>query len=262
MRRHPFVSAGRPLAFAHRGGAREHPENSMTAFRRAADLGFRYFETDVRATADGVVMVFHDSTLGRVTDRFGRISELPFEEVTKALIAGREPIIRLEELLAAFPEARFNIDIKDDHTLGPFADLVERMDVLDRVCVASFSGMRMRTIRRRWPEVATSLALPEVASLLAASRLGPLAGIAGRGVPSQAAAVQVPPSSRGIRIVTPAFISAAHDRDLAVHVWTIDSAAEMHELLDLGVDGIITDRPTTLRDVMIDRGQWAQRADL
>lgn len=254
--RHPFVDSEHPIAVAHRGGARENSENSLTAFRRAADLGYRYFETDVRATADGVVMVFHDATLNRVTDRVGRISALPYDEVRKALIAGRDPVMRLEELLGAFPNSFFNIDVKDDHTLEPFIDLIERLNVLDRVCVASFSASRLRAVRRRWPEAATSLAPPEILSLLAASRVGPFSPLVGRGVPRNAIAVQVPAFSRGIPIVTPAFISASHDRGLAVHVWTVDEDEKMHRLLDLGVDGIITDRPTTLRRVLADRGQW------
>lgn len=254
--RHPFVATKHPIAFAHRGGARENSENSLTAFQRAADLGYQFFETDARATADGVVMVFHDAALNRVTDGVGRISALPFDEVRKARIAGRDPVMRLEELLAALPEGRFNVDVKDDHTVGPFLELVERLDARDRICVASFSGLRLRAVRRRFPDMATSLAPPEIASLVAASRFGPIAALAGRGVPRHAAAVQVPMGTRGIPIVTPAFIAAAHDRGMAVHVWTIDDATQMHRLLDLGVDGIMTDRPTTLRDVLIDRGQW------
>ncbi|MDP3971776.1 MAG: glycerophosphodiester phosphodiesterase [Candidatus Nanopelagicales bacterium] len=254
--RHPFVDSEHPIALAHRGGARENSENSLTAFRRAADIGYRYFETDVRATADGVVMVFHDSSLNRVTDRVGRISALPYDEVRKALIAGRDPVMRLEELLAAFPESFFNIDVKDDHTLGPFIDLIERLNVLDRICVASFSASRLRTIRKRWPEAATSLAPPEALSLWASSQAGPLSPLAGRGIPRNAVAVQVPAFFRGITLVTPAFLKSAHDRGLAVHVWTVDHDEKMHRLLDLGVDGIITDRPTTLRRVLVDRGQW------
>lgn len=254
--RHPFVETEHPIAFAHRGGARENSENSLTAFQRAADLGYRYFETDVRATADGVVMVFHDAHLNRVTDGVGRISALPFDEVRKARIAGRDTVMRLEELLAAMPDARFNIDIKDDHTVGPFLELIERMDVRDRICVASFSGMRLRAVRHRFPDIATSLAPPEIASLMAAARFGPLSRIAGRGVPRHAAAAQVPVGTRGIAVVTPAFVAAAHERGMAVHVWTIDEADQMHQLLDLGVDGIMTDRPTTLRAVLRERGQW------
>lgn len=259
-RRHPFVDTDLPIALAHRGGARENSENSMTAFQRAFDLGFRYFETDIRATADGVVMVFHDATLNRVTDRVGRISALPYDEVRRALIAGRDPVVRLEDLLAAFPGAYLNVDIKDDHTFGPFADVVDRLGVLDRLCIASFSPIRIRAARRRWPEAATSLSPPEVLSLMAAARMGPVAGLINRAIPAGAVVAQVPASSRGIAVVTPAFVAAAHDRGLAVHVWTVDDASAMHRLLDLGVDGIITDRPTTLRQVLEDRGQWPTRS--
>ena len=255
--RHPYVGVQGPTAFAHRGGARESTENSITAFKKAAAIGYTYFETDVRATSDGQVMVFHDGTLNRVTDRVGRISALPYAEVKKARMGGKDRILKLEDLLEAMPDAKFNIDIKDDHTLAPFCDLVERLDVLDRICVASFSAGRLRTVRHRFgAAVATSLGPPEVAGLIAASRLGPLRRLASLTFPSDAVAVQVPERQNFVPIVTDAFISEAHDRGIAVHVWTVDDEGDMHRLLDMGVDGVITDRPTLLRDVLESRGQW------
>lgn len=246
-----------PTAFAHRGGAREATENSITAFKSAHALGFTFFETDVRATADGTVMVFHDGTLNRVTDRVGRISALPYSEVKKARIGGKDRIMKLEDLLTSYPNAKFNIDIKDDHTLEPFCDLVDRLGVLDRICIASFSATRLRSVRHRFgAAVATSLGPPEVAGLLAASRLGPLRRLGGLTFPSDACAVQVPERQNFVPIVTSAFISEAHDRGIAVHVWTVDDVNSMHRLLDMGVDGLITDRPTLLRGVLETRGQW------
>ncbi len=255
--RHPFVDVDGPVAFAHRGGARESTENSLAAFKNAAALGYRYFETDVRATADGTVMVFHDASLNRVTDRVGRISALPYTEVKKARIGGKGRILKLEDLLAAFPDGRFNIDIKDDHTLAPFCDLIERLDVLHRICVASFSVIRLRSVRHRFgAAVATSLGPPEVAGLVAASRLGRFSWLANTTFPSDASCVQVPEKRSFVPIVTRAFIEAAHERNMAVHVWTVDEENVMNRLLDLGVDGLITDKPTLLRDVLTARGQW------
>lgn len=250
---HPYFGNTSPIGLAHRGGGREAPENSLTAFRNAARVGFHYFETDVRATSDGRVMVFHDASLNRVTDRVGRISALPFSEVRKARISGVDQIMRIEELLEEFPDKNINIDIKDDHTVQPFIRAAKRTKALDRICVASFSGSRLRAVRKGLgPSVASSLAPPEVASLIAASRLGPLARVANLGLPKSAGCVQVPIKQTGVPILTPAFIKAAHARNLQVHVWTIDSERKMRELLAMGVDGIVTDRPTLLSGILND----------
>lgn len=248
---HPFVDVAGPIGLAHRGGGREAAENSLSAFRNAAALGFNYFETDVRATSDGKVMIFHDAELSRVTDRVGRISALPYSEVKRAKIGNVDKIMRLDDLLDEFPEAFLNIDVKDDHSIEPFIKLIKRRKAQQRICVATFSASRLRRLRAELgSEVASSLAPPEVAGLIAYSRLGPLAGLAGITFPKSAACVQVPISKGGVRIITRSFISAAHRRNLKVHVWTINDEQVMRSLLDMGVDGIVTDRPTVLARVL------------
>lgn len=257
MPRHPFLDHDAPIAFAHRGGAREAPENSMASFRLAVGLGYTYLETDMRATADGVVVLFHDAALHRITNGVGRISALPWSEVARARIAGSEQVVRLEEALEAFPGARFNLDIKDDSTVGPAMDLLGRVKQFDRVCIASFSPLRTRAFRQRFGDrVATSLAPHEVAALAAASRLGPFGRLARLGVPAGAVCAQVPRQQGLIPIVTERFIDTAHTHGLQVHVWTVDRTEEMEHLLDAGVDGLITDRPSLLRQVLMTRGQW------
>lgn len=248
---HPYLQAAPPVAFAHRGGAREAPENSLTAFRRAVSLGFDYIETDIRATADGVPVVFHDESLQRVTDRVGRIRDLPFTEVKKAHIGNAERVHSLKEVLDHFPQIRFNIDIKEDNAVAPVMDLLSRGDYLDRVCVASFSWKRLRTVRARFGDaVCTSLAPQEVTALLSRTRLGRIS-IGSRFVlPKGPICVQVPRRASGVRIVTPAFLRQARDRDWPVHVWTVNDPAQMNVLLDSGVHGIITDRPSVLRHVL------------
>lgn len=254
---HPFLSGGYPVAMAHRGGAREAPENSLTAFRNAARLGFRYFELDVRATSDGEVMVFHDASLNRVTDGVGRISALPYSEVRKARVSGRDRVMRLQDLLEEFPEIRMNIDVKDDHTVEPFTGLIERLGAANRICIASFSALRLKSLRTRLgATAASSLTPPEVAALMVAARLGPLARLANVALPSSAQCVQIPISQNRIPITTSNLVQAAHERGLQVHVWTIDDAELMHFLFDMGVDGIVTDRPTVLREVLRARGSW------
>ena len=124
-----FLTGPTPLAFAHRGFAPDGAENSMAAFARAVGLGYRYLETDVHITADGVLLAFHDDVLDRVTDRVGIIAELPWAQVRRAMVDGREPIPRFEDLLGAFPEARINVDPKHDAACEPLADAIRRQSV-------------------------------------------------------------------------------------------------------------------------------------
>src|SRR5258708_32826768 len=146
-----FLDLPRPLAFAHRGGAAHHPENSWRAFEHAVSLGYSYLETDVHATADGVLVACHDRTLDRVTDRAGRISRLPHREVTAARIGGTDPIPLLEDLLGAWPKARFNIDVKDQPAVRPLVQVLARTAAWDRVCITSFSARRLGAVRRELP---------------------------------------------------------------------------------------------------------------
>jgi len=144
-----FLDHPRPLAFAHRGGAAHAPENSWRAFEHAVRLGYRYLETDLQATADGVLVAFHDRTLDRVTDQQGRISRISHAELSSARIDGTEPIPRLEDLLGAWPDMRFNVDVKDAAAIAPLPEVLRRTNAWDRVCVVSFSATRLRATRRR-----------------------------------------------------------------------------------------------------------------
>ncbi|MCM4078355.1 glycerophosphodiester phosphodiesterase [Paractinoplanes hotanensis] len=248
----PFLDAPTPLAFAHRGGAADGDENTVEAFERAVKLGYRYVETDVHATADGVAVVFHDSTLDRVTGQAGRISDLTWSGLQSVRIAGAALVPRLDEVLAAWPEIRFNIDIKADPGVAPTVDTILRSGAADRVLLASFSDRRLAAVRAlAGPAIATSMGSRSVTRLRLASLIGaPLR------LPSSVAAVQVPPRLGRITVVDRRFLALAHRLGLQVHVWTIDDPAEMIRLLDLGVDGIMTDRLTVLRDVYRARGIW------
>ena len=144
---HPFLDHPGPIPFAHRGGAGDEPENTLAAFAAAVRLGYRYLETDVHATADGILLAFHDERLDRVTDRRGLVAELPWSEVARARVAGREPIPRLEELLEAWPQVRVNLDPKHDAAVEPLVVVLRRPGVLERVCVGSFSGPRLARLR-------------------------------------------------------------------------------------------------------------------
>ena len=222
----------------------------MPAFAGAVALGYRYVETDVHVTSDGVVLAFHDDHLDRVTDRTGAIADLPWSEVSQARVDGLEPIPRLDELLGTWPELRINIDPKHDEVVEPLADVLTRTGAVERVCIGAFSDRRIERLRAMLgPSLCTSLGPKGVACLRAASY-----GIGRRRPP--ACCVQVPTTTRGITLVDERLVQTAHELDLAVHVWTIDEPDEMDRLLELGVDGIMTDRPAVLRDVLVRRGQW------
>lgn len=249
-----FFAGPRPRAFAHRGwhiGDLAGCENSLAAMSRAVAEGFRYLETDVQVTADGVAVVFHDPTLDRVTDHRGPIAALPYSAVRRVLIGGREPIARFDEMLSACPDAYFNVDPKSDAAVEPLLAAVDAAGAWDRVCFGSFSGRRLAAIRSAAPrEVSTSLGPGQVARLLAGSATGlPMGRFSAR-------AAQVPMRHRGVPVVTPAFIKRAHRHQLEVHVWTVDDTALMEQLLRLGVDGLMTDRPDLLRAVLQELGQW------
>lgn len=252
---HPFLQHEGPIAFAHRGGAGDWPENSLEAFAQAVAIGFEYVETDAHVTSDGVVIAFHDDHLDRVTDRVGLISEMPWSEVSRARIDGIAPIPLLEELIATWPTLKINIDPKHDEVVEPLADLLKRTGSLDRVCLGSFSDRRLDHFRAQFgTEVCTSMGPKGVARLRAASF-----GV-GRKVPD-GDCLQVPTHAGKVPLVDARFLKRAHSAGLPVHVWTIDEADEMHRLLELGVDGIMTDRPSVLREVLASRGQWNGPSD-
>lgn len=257
---YPFLDHPGPIPFAHRGGAKDLPENSMPAFQRAVDLGYRYLETDVHATSDGVLVAFHDRTLDRVTDRAGAIARLPYSEVSQARIAGAHPIPLLEDILGSWPDARVNVDIKDEPAIGPLIKTLHRTQAWDRVCITSFSSRRLAQLRARLPlvtgnPVCTSLGPSGVMALRARSAGGPagkLVRLAATGV----ACAQVPYGLGPVPFVTETFVDQAHALGLKVHVWTVNRPAEMNRLLDLGVDGIFTDDLLALRDALTARGLW------
>ena len=251
--RYPYLDAPTPLAFAHRGGAAHGDENTVKAFSRAIAMGYRYVETDVRATSDGVAVVFHDDTLLRILEREGRVDALSYADLTTIRVGGDPVVPRLDAILAAWPQVRFNIDVKSDSAVQPVIEVVRRSGALSRVLLTAFSDARTARMRSALgPDLATSLGRSGVASLFASSRLGRGATRSTSGV----AAAQVPPSAGRFRLVDRRFVRYAHRLGLQVHVWTIDNPAQMHELLDLGVDGIMTDHIDVLRDVYTERGHW------
>ncbi|MCW2799105.1 MAG: glycerophosphodiester phosphodiesterase [Aeromicrobium sp.] len=254
-----YLDSPTPLAFAHRGGSGVKDnlgiENSLAAFTHAYALGYRYLETDVRCTSDGVVHVFHDETLERMTGSSDSFVSLTSAQVEAERLGGRESIPTLSSLYDAFPDARFNIDVKSDDAVDATCAVIEAHGAVERTCLASFSHSRLSRIRRRLPAVATSASTREVTLV----KLLPTFLLRAWGVP-KSVCLQVPARHNGITVVTRRFVTRAHSLHQQVHVWTIDDAAEMTRLLDLGVDGIITDRTDILKDTLVARGSWRDPA--
>lgn len=258
---HPYLDSPTGfVALAHRGFSRDGLENSLAAFAAARDLGLRYVETDAHATSDGVAVALHDASLDRTTDGAGLVADLPWETVRRARIGGVEPVPLLEDVLGTWPDLRVNVDVKADSAVGPVARAIERTRAHDRVCVTSFSPVRRRrTVALLTRPVATSTGTSEVATFLLAARagaprwpFGALASWALRG----ADCLQVPVAHGRVSVVDARTVTAAHAAGRQVHVWTINDPLEMARLLDLGVDGIVTDRADLLRDVLAARGRW------
>lgn len=243
----PFLDAGGPIAFAHRG-ATPGLENTLAAVDRVVGLGFRYLETDVRSSRDGVAVLLHDASLDRTTDRAGRVTELPWAEIARARVGGTEPVPRLDDLLGSYPDLRVNLDVKAPSSVGPLVAAVTRANAVDRVCVGSFHDRSLAEVKARLgPALCTSLG-PRQVLALRVGRLRP---------DTAAGCAQVPPRLGRIPVIDRRFLAAAHGRGLPVHAWTINRPAEMRRLLDLGVDGIMTDDAPALRDVLVAREAWA-----
>lgn len=259
---YPVLSGSRPFAIAHRGSRLLWPENTMPAFRGATELGFQWLETDLHLTADGVIVCLHDDHLDRTTDASGPVWEFTSHALAQVdagyrfVWDGATPyrgtgvrIPTLETVATVFGDCRLVVDLKQDGLAGPLAELIGDLGLEDRLVVGSFSDRRLREFRvRSKGRVATSTGTRESARRWAAATMG-------RRVPPTAV-LQVPLRQRNVPVVTRRTMAAFHRAGAQVHVWTINDPAWMEALLDMSVDGIITDRPDLLREVMVRRGVW------
>ena len=207
-------------------------------------MGYRYLETDVHVSRDGVVYAFHDANLQRMTGQPGLLRDYTSDQLDEMRVDGREPLPRMADLLTAFPDASFSIDVKADDAVDATVDLIRASGTEDRVLIGSFGHKRIRRLRAALPETASCLSQAEVTRF-----------VAGGPVPRDTVA-SVPVMYRGIRVITPRFVARARKRGVTVYAWTIDARDEMEMLLDLGVDGIVSDRPDVLRELLLDRGEW------
>jgi len=242
-----FLGAGGPRVFAHRGFALAAPENSLLAFLSALSAGATHIETDVQVSVDGAAIISHDPDLAHL-GRQVRIDHLTRAELGRIDLGHGQSIPSLVEALDAFPDARFNIDIKADAAVAPTIAAVLRTRATSRVLITSFSEQRRRRALIGLPGVATSGSSSIVTRAVAAVALGPSSALrrALRGID----AVQVPERTGILQIVTPRFIRHVHGAGVEVHVWTVNDTDTMQRLLDMGVDGLITDRTDLAIDVI------------
>jgi glycerophosphoryl diester phosphodiesterase len=252
----------RPAAIAHRGSRVLWPENTMTAFAGAVDLGYRYLETDLRLTSDGVIVCIHDADVDRTTDGAGPVSSHTFDELCRLDAGFRHrrdghpyrgtgvTIPSLVQVLTTFPQVRLALDLKEDGLVPALIELGESIPLGNRVMVGSFSDRRLAEFHRAsGGTVPISTGQTTATNWVLASRLG-------RGVRGPASALQLPVQMRGVPVVTRRLVELAHERDVHVQVWTVNDPIEMQALLDLGVDGLVTDRPDLLKAVLEARGEW------
>lgn len=240
-----------PRVLAHRGLAIEAPENTLLAFAKALAIGVTHVETDVHESSDGVAIVSHDDTLERVAGRNVRVNQLTSIELRRIDLGAGQGFSSLAEAIDAFPDVRFNIDLKSAGAVEPTVKAIRSLNATDRVLVTSFSDARRRAAVRGLPGVATSASFGTMAKILLASTLrwrrrayALLASVD---------AVQLPERWKGVQVITPLLIRMAREAGTEVHAWTINEPDDMVRLLDLGVDGIVTDRADLAIDVVRSR---------
>ena len=260
--RHPYFDGPYPRAYAHRGwhiDDLDGCENTLAAFHRAATEGFAYLELDVHASADGVAVVHHDATLDRTTDGSGPIRAHTAAALAGVRVRGREPVPLLEQVLTELPDTRITVELKSGAVVEPVLEVLERTGSWHRVCVGSYhDGWLRRARQAAGPRLCTSMAQGAAVGLRVRAWLDRLPGALRRipAPPSPGDLAQLPRHIGPLTVVDAALLRAAHESGREVHVWTVDTANQMTALLDLGVDGLLSDRPDVLREVLHARGVW------
>ena len=240
---HPYLNQSGVSISAHRGGSEDAPENTLESFKYALDLGSSYIETDVQLSADGIPYIFHDDDLIRLLGMDVTFNSLHSNEIEQLKLFESYQIPKLETALTQFPNALFQIDLKTDEVALPAMRVIKNLNAFDRICIASFSSNRLEKVRNDFPETCLSMGPKEILKLLLASF-----GLYNQKVPGDC--LQIPIYQYGIKLVTKRFVKYVQSIGLKIHVWTINDENTMRELIDLGVDGIITDRPKVLNKIL------------
>lgn len=245
---HPFFQDYSFYGFVHRGGDEVETENTIEAFKYSSDLGFVFIETDVQATKDGHVVIFHDATLKRMAGVKKSIKELTLKEINEIDLLDGGKIPLLSEALETFPDLRFNIDIKTEDALEETIRIIKKMNFLNKTCLASFSSSRLKRIKHlAGPEACISSGQMDIFKMMCQS-----VGIGLKATMSQCA--QIPLKQWGVPVLTKKFIEIAKKQNKLVHIWTIDDKDQMFELIEFGVDGLMTDKPSVLKEAMVEKG--------
>jgi glycerophosphoryl diester phosphodiesterase len=240
---HPYLNQSGVSISAHRGGSEEAPENTLESFSYAIGLGSSYIETDVQLSADGIPYIFHDDDLSRLLNMEVKFNSLHSDQIEKLKLFESYQIPKLETALTQFPNALFQIDLKTDEVALPAMKVIENLSAFDRICIASFSSNRLQKVRKKFPDTCLSMGPKEILKLLLASF-----GLYNKTIYGDC--LQVPIYHYGIKLVTRRFVKYVQSIGLKIHVWTINDENTMRKLIDLGVDGIITDRPKLLKEVL------------
>ena len=224
--------------FVHRGDTSIFLENTIEAFQSAVSLGYLYLETDLRETSDGKIITFHDPNLKRITGANITISETKFSDIRMRRLPSRETIPTIDELLEEFPDSFFNMDLKVNQIEVKVLKKINSHNALERVCLGSFNSKTIKKINSLEPKILTSMGISQVIKykFFQKKNLSKL--------------IQIPTHWKGIKVITKKFIDRLHNDGLKVHVWTINKEKEMQSLIDLGVDGIMTDNASGLIKVM------------
>lgn len=224
-------------------------ENTMPAFEHAVSLGYRYLETDVHVSSDGVLVAFHDADLDRITDTPGTIADRSWDELSQIDLGGGAAIPRLDDLLGAFGDIRFNIDPKVDAAVRPLVEAIERHDAVERIGIGAFDDARIAALQEHFgPRLCTSPGPVELLAYLADPKPGAFA---------THGCLQIPPRFGDVEL-TEDLVEAAHGLGLQVHVWTINDVGEMERLLDMGVDAVMTDCVVDLKELLVARNEWSE----
>ena len=234
---HPFFDTSFQ-AYVHRGDAVNFTENTMEAFQDAVNLGYKYVETDLRMTKDGEIVTFHDESIYRVSGEQVNISDLTYDELSNIKLIRGGQIPKLSEVLENFPETRFNIDLKIKGLVNKVANIIDSHNAYDRICIASFNSSTLRSFKKIRNQACISMGILDVVFFKLFNFLI-----------SSVDCIQIPQNWKGVNVLNNHLIKTAHSKNLKIHVWTINSKTEMKSLIDMKVDGIMTDEALLLKEV-------------
>ena len=238
------------MAFAHRGGTEFAPENTYEAFSSAVGIGYKYLETDVHPNADNKLMAFHDSSVDRVTNYKGKICNFTSSELKKIKIKEKFQIPFLEDLIESFSKSFFSIDMKSDQSVKPLIKLIKSMNAVDRVCFASFSQDRIDYVRDEFDnKCITSMGPREIIK----TKISSIINFKHKIIPKISS---LPISRYRIKLLNKRHINFLKSLNIKVIAWTINDVEAINKLIDLGVDGIMTDNISVLKKILIKKNIW------